>query len=96
MTIEGGTAKWLRVSLPDGQAGYVTQGSFERIGKALRSESINVPTPLLDEAHPKAAIITTLAPGATIRVLAQLPNFLLVRGEAGETGWLLKSGNRVQ
>ncbi|MEZ0483779.1 peptidoglycan DD-metalloendopeptidase family protein [Fibrella aquatica] len=90
MTVQGGTANWLRVLLPNGQAGYVAKGSFESIEKPVRSESINVPTPLLDEAHPAAAVITTLSVGTSVRVLAQLPNFLLVRGETGQTGWLLR------
>lgn len=93
MTVQGGTAKWLRVSLPTGQVGYVAQETFEPIDKALRSESISLPTPLLDEADPKAAVITTLATGAMVRVLAQLPNFLLVRGEGGLTGWVLRPGS---
>lgn len=96
MTIQGGTAKWLRIALPNGLAGYIAQGSFETIGKALKSEAIHVPTPLLDEAHPEAAVLATLAVGTTIRVLAQLPNFLLVRNEAGQTGWVLRPGGRIQ
>ncbi|RYF74870.1 MAG: M23 family peptidase [Cytophagaceae bacterium] len=96
MTIQGGTAKWLRVALPNGQAGYVAQGSFEPIDKAIRNEALNVPTPLLDEAHPQAAVITTLNAGTTVRVLARLPNFLLVRGETGQTGWLLRPSRNAQ
>lgn len=92
MTVQGGTARWLRVSLPNGLAGYVAQGSFEGVNKAIRSELLRVPTPLLDEAHPQAAVMTTLAEGTTVRVLAQMPNFLLVRAEAGQTGWLLRPG----
>lgn len=93
MTVQGGTAKWVRVLLPTGEAGYVAQETFEPIGKALRATSISAPTLLLDEAHPKAAVITTLVAGATVRVLAQLPNFLLVRGEGGLTGWVIRPGS---
>lgn len=96
LTIQGGTARWLRVSLPNGKVGYVAQGSFEAIDKPIRSEALNVPTPLLDEAYPQAAVITTLAQGTTVRVLAQLPNFLLVRGETGQTGWLLRPTKPAQ
>lgn len=96
LTIQGGTARWLRVSLPNGQAGYVAQGSFETIDKPIRREALNVPTLLLDEAHPQAAVITTLTEGTMVRVLAQLPNFLLVRDDAGQTGWLLRANKVAQ
>lgn len=90
ITVQGGTANWLRVSLPNGDMGYMARESVEPINKPTRTETINVPTPLLDEAHPRAAVITNLAAGATVRVLAQLPNFLLVQGSTGQTGWLLR------
>ncbi|XWW46035.1 M23 family metallopeptidase [Fibrella sp. USSR17] len=93
LTVQGGTAKWLRVALPNGSTGYVLRESFEPIGKPIRTELVGVPTPLLDEAHPRAAVITTLTAGVTVRVLAQLPNFLLVQGTAGQIGWLLKPGS---
>ncbi|CCG99331.1 Peptidase M23 [Fibrella aestuarina BUZ 2] len=89
LTVLGGHADWLRVGLPNGVAGYVAKGSFEAINQPLRTESLPTPRPLLDEAHPQAAILRYLPANATVRVLAQLPNFWLVRTAAGQTGWLL-------
>ncbi|MEZ0538988.1 peptidoglycan DD-metalloendopeptidase family protein [Fibrella arboris] len=90
VVVQGGTARWLRVSLPSGQTGYIAQGSFESIDKPIRSEVLNAPTSLLDEAHPKAAVSAILPSGSTVRIVAQQPNFLLVRAESGQTGWLLR------
>lgn len=89
LTLLGGTAYWLRVSLPTGQVGYVANGTVEPLTKALRTERLPVTTPLLDEAHPRAAIIQTLPSGSTVTVLAQMPNFLLVKTEARQVGWVL-------
>jgi peptidoglycan LD-endopeptidase LytH len=90
LTILGGTSAWLRVALPNGVAGYVAEGSFERLSNAIRTETLPTQTPLLDEAHPQAAIIRYLPVNALVRVLAQLPNFWLIRTQQGETGWVLR------
>lgn len=90
LTVLGGHTGWLRVSLPNGMAGYVAQSSVEAIGQPIRTELLPTSRPLLDEAYPQAAIIRYLPVNATVRVLAQLPNFWLVRTTTGQTGWLLR------
>jgi peptidoglycan LD-endopeptidase LytH len=90
LTVLGGTDDWLRVGLPNGVVGYVASGSFEPIRQAIRTETLPTQTPLLDEAHPQAAIIRYLPVNALVRVLAQLPNFWLIRTQQGETGWVLR------
>ena len=94
LTILGGTTEWLRVSTATGVAGpiqgYVAKGSFEPVGQPLRTETLRESLPLLDEAHPQAAITRYLPANASVRVLAQLPNFWLVRTTSGQTGWVLR------
>lgn len=90
LTVLGGTTEWLRVSTANGVAGYVAKGSFEPVSQPIRTETLPDGPPLLDEAHPQAAIIRYLPPNALVRVLAQLPNFWLVRTTSGQTGWVLR------
>ncbi len=90
LTILGGTAYWLRVALPGGQVGYIASQSVESIQKPLIVNQLPAATLLLDEAHPRAAIIRTLPVGSSVAVLAQMPNFWLVKTTTGQVGWLLK------
>jgi peptidoglycan LD-endopeptidase LytH len=90
LTILGGTAYWLRVALPNGQSGYLTNDSLEPLTKPLRTDQLPITTPLLDEAHPRAAVICTLPAGSSVTVLAQMPNFWLVKSPMGQVGWLLR------
>jgi peptidoglycan LD-endopeptidase LytH len=90
LTVLGGTSEWLRVGLPSGVVGYVAGGSFEPIRQVIRTETLPAATPLLDEAHPQAAIMRYLPAQSGVRVLAQLPNFWLIRTQQGQTGWLLR------
>ncbi|MBO0938553.1 M23 family metallopeptidase [Fibrella sp. HMF5335] len=92
LTILGGTANWLRVGLPTGQTGYVARETVEVLAKPLRTDQLPAAMPLLDEAHPRAAVIQTLPAGSSVAVLGQVPNFWLIRTTAGQTGWLLRPG----
>ena len=94
LTILGGTAAWLRVSLPTGQSGYVSREAVEPLSKPFRTDQLPTAAPLLDEAHPRAAIIQTLPAGSAVAVLGQIPNFWLIRTTAGQTGWLLKGSRQ--
>ncbi|MBO0933075.1 peptidoglycan DD-metalloendopeptidase family protein [Fibrella aquatilis] len=92
LTILGGTANWLRVSLPTGQPGYVARDAVEALAKPLRTDQLTTPAALLDEAHPRAAVIQTLPAGSSVAVLGQIPNFWFIKTTAGQTGWLLRQG----
>lgn len=88
LTILGGTASWLRVGLPGGQIGYMANQSVEPLQEPLITNQLFVATALFDEAHPRAAIICTLPVGSSVAVLAQMPNFWLVKTTTGQVGWL--------
>ena len=89
LTILGGTANWLRVGLPGGLIGYMANQSIEPLQKPLIINQLPIAAFLLDEAHPRAAIIRTLPAGSSVAVLAQMPNFWLVKTTTGQVGWLL-------
>ena len=89
LTIVGGTAAWLRVELPDGLTGYVTNADTEPATRPLRTLTLPAPRKLLDAADPSAATIDTLPSGSAVEVLAGNGPFLLVRRTGGQTGWLM-------
>lgn len=86
----GGTSVWLRVELPDGRMGYVTNTSVEPALKSLRRVPLSSPTNLLDAADPRAAVIQQLPGNTVVEVLALAGNFQLVRVSGGVTGWILR------
>jgi len=87
----GGTSVWLRVELPDGRMGYVTNTSVESAVKSLRRMPLSRPTDLLDAADPRAAIIQELPSNTVVEVLAIAGDFQLVRVSGGITGWIVRS-----
>ncbi len=87
----GGTAVWLRVELPDGRMGYVTNASVESANKSLRRVPLPQPTALLDAADPRAAVIQELPGNTVVEVLALAGDFQLVRVSGGVTGWISRT-----
>lgn len=86
----GGTTVWLRVELPDGRMGYVTNTSVESAAKSLRRVPLPQPTALLDAADLRAAVIQELPGNTVVEVLALAGNFQLVRVAGGVTGWIVR------
>lgn len=89
LVIIGGTDVWLRVELPDGLTGYITSNSTEVDNRPLRRLTLTTPSDLVDAADAQAAVIKAIPTNATVDVLATANSFQLVRGQDGQTGWLV-------
>ena len=89
LTAVGGTETWLRVELPDGLMGYVASQTVETLKRPLRNLTLANTGTLLDAAASDAATIKTLPTGTKVDILATTGSFQLVRGNEGQTGWLL-------
>jgi peptidoglycan LD-endopeptidase LytH len=91
LTLLGGTADWLRVELPDGRMGYVSNSVIESAGRALRRVPLTSSTSLLDAADSRAAVICELPGNTVVDVLGIAGDFQLVRVTGGLIGWLQRS-----
>ncbi len=90
----GGSGSWYRVQLADGRQGYISGSLLEGVEKPLQSLKLKREAPLLETSNPEAAAKQTLTPDSTVRVLAKLDDFWLVKDQKGETGWIPASATR--
>ncbi len=88
MQVLGMNAEWARVRLPDGGSGYVDADRVEPADAALASSVTSGEASL--RAGPAAAseIIATLRAGEAVSVQGRFGDFLLVRTDRGQTGWI--------
>jgi murein DD-endopeptidase MepM/ murein hydrolase activator NlpD len=86
-TINAATDDWYKVTLPDGEAGYVSSGPVNKVS-ALRSISLKTTQPLFDRPDSVlAATKATIAVGNKVQVMGTFKNYYLVDVD-GETGWI--------
>lgn len=88
LTILGGTADWLRVELPDGISGYLTNSSVVPVSRSIRQLTLNKPTNLIEAAVPSAAVIETLPAGALVELLGVFNGYQLIRQRNRLVGWI--------
>ncbi len=77
-----------RVELPDGNHGFLPEGSTQAASVPLRSVVLPDSLPLLDAPLPDALAIERLPAGARIGVLGRFEQFSLARTGGGRLGWL--------
>ncbi|OIN58565.1 M23 family metallopeptidase [Arsenicibacter rosenii] len=88
LTILGGTADWLRVALPDGITGYLSNNAVETAARSLRQLTLNKPTDLVESAVPSAAVVDRLPAGAVVDVLGAFNGYQLIRQRNRMVGWI--------
>lgn len=87
---EAATAGWYRVSLPDGQEGFVASSNVSSATSPVKNASLKNEQPLLDEPNYSAAKKTTLAAGQQVNILAGYKDFYYIKDNKTEEGWLAK------
>ncbi|MGV3539164.1 MAG: peptidoglycan DD-metalloendopeptidase family protein [Rufibacter sp.] len=91
LQVVAGSSSWYRVALPNGQQGYVASSLVEPLDKPLQTIRLRRKAFLLDASDAAAAAKLTLSTDTTVRVLAKLPDFWLVRGPNETVGWVEKA-----
>ncbi|RFZ85524.1 M23 family peptidase [Mucilaginibacter terrenus] len=87
MTVEAATDSWYKVSLPDGQHGYISSRSVTATDN-IRSLTLKADQPLYNTPdRASAASKKVLAAGEKVNLLATYRNYLLVKSN-GDTGWI--------
>jgi murein DD-endopeptidase MepM/ murein hydrolase activator NlpD len=86
--VQGATARWYRVRLPDDRAGFLPAATTRTVDVPLRSERRAVASPIRDRPMPAAATLGYVEPDRPVPVLGSFSDYLLVRATTGKTGWL--------
>ena len=86
--VQGATASWYRVRLPDDRAGFVPAATTRPVDVPLRSERRAGASPIRDRPTPAAATLDYVEPDRPVPVLGRFNDYLLVRAATGKTGWL--------
>jgi peptidoglycan LD-endopeptidase LytH len=86
--VQGATASWYRVRLPDDRAGFVPAATTRAANVPLRSERRTVASPIRDRPTPAAATLGHVDPDRPLPVLGRFNDYLLVQVATGRTGWL--------
>jgi murein DD-endopeptidase MepM/ murein hydrolase activator NlpD len=88
--VQGATAGWYRVRLPDDRAGFVPAATTRAASVPLRSERRAVASPVRDQPTPAAATLEQVGPERPVPVLGRFNDYLLVQVASGRTGWLAR------
>ncbi len=91
LRIEAATGSQYKVSLPDGQKGYVSSGTINSIADPLRRMKLTKNAALLDAPDSLAGRKTVLETGISISVLANFRKFYFVSAGEGRNGWIEKN-----
>jgi murein DD-endopeptidase MepM/ murein hydrolase activator NlpD len=86
--VQGATAGWYRVRLPDDRAGFVPAAATRAASMPLRSERRAAASPVRDRPTAAAATLGHVDPGSPVPVLGRFNDYLLVQLTTGRTGWL--------
>jgi murein DD-endopeptidase MepM/ murein hydrolase activator NlpD len=78
----------LRVVLPDGASGYVPADAVRPTDPPMRQQLLAGDTVLRERPLPDAAPANVLPGAVTVQVIGRFGEFELVRGPAGESGWI--------
>ena len=87
LQVDGATASWFRVRLPDGATGYVPARLVESIARPVRRTDVAAGTPLRDRPSADAAVIAT-AQGGPLPVIGVFADYALVETGEGQTAWV--------
>jgi murein DD-endopeptidase MepM/ murein hydrolase activator NlpD len=87
LRVWGASARWYRVTLPEGGSGYVATRDTEP-ATPLRSAALADSARVLDQPASSGNVIDELAPGSEVPVLGEFGEFLYIRTPAGRNGWL--------
>jgi murein DD-endopeptidase MepM/ murein hydrolase activator NlpD len=89
LLVEAATDSWYKAKLPDGTTGYLPDKGLSSVTTGIRSIKLK-PTQLAlyDQPITPAPIKKTLDSGSIVNLLGKFEDFLLVKDEDAETGWV--------
>jgi murein DD-endopeptidase MepM/ murein hydrolase activator NlpD/SH3-like domain-containing protein len=87
---DAATGSWYKVSLPDGEKGFVISSAITAVSSPVRQVSLKTEQPLLDGPNDIAARKTTLLKGEPISILAVYKDFFFVKDRNNKEGWISK------
>lgn len=88
--VDGASADWYRVRTPDGPA-YVASRRLESIAVPIRRLRLTSPVALFLEPAPTAVIVAEVEANASLEVLAEEEEYVLVRRATGERpAWIAR------
>lgn len=90
LKVEAATAGLYKVSLPDGEKGFISSSAVTSVSSPVRKSSLKTSQSLLDEPNDFAAKKATLPAGASINILANYKDFYFVKNSDTEEGWISK------
>jgi len=93
MKVIGTIGSMLRVALPNGLIGYVSESDVESVEAPIMSYAVNKSYELLDAPMVNAVVTKELSQVETIAVLALHKDFLFVRTSLGNVGWISTLSN---
>jgi murein DD-endopeptidase MepM/ murein hydrolase activator NlpD len=86
--VQGATASWYRVRLPDDRAGFVPAATTRAATVPLWRERRAIASPIRDLPAPAAATLGHVDPDRPVPVLGRFDGYLFVEATPGRTGWL--------
>jgi murein DD-endopeptidase MepM/ murein hydrolase activator NlpD len=89
VAITAATRNWYKVTLPNGEAGFLPGNVITSINNPLKKLTLKSATGLLDQPDSTAARKKLLTPGNTVNVLASFKDFYYVDA-ANVEGWIEK------
>jgi peptidoglycan LD-endopeptidase LytH len=87
--IEGATDNWYKVSLPNGQTGYVDHSTVSSL-KKIKNHLLHIQQPLYDKPDTSAARKTILAKGENVDVIGVFGDYYFVNTKDEMYGWIFK------
>ena len=88
--VEAATSKWYKVSLPNGQPGFIRHTQLSETEKRLRIFSLKTTVPLLEKPDSTAPKKTSIPTGETVDILGNFGDYYLVKTQENVTGWITK------
>lgn len=85
---QAGTDDWFRIILPDGTKGFVYSSLIEPLTSPIETETIKNDAVIYDHANALAAVMDSVFAGSTINLFGKFNDFLLVKNEKGNLGWI--------
>jgi len=86
--VEGATADWYRVGLPDGTRGFVIARGTQALETPIRRHQLDVTTRVRQRPGSTSTPIADLEPDVRVPVLGQYDEHLLIRTPGGREGWV--------
>lgn len=90
LRVEAATSDWLKVSLPNGQPGFIKHSMVNDLNKPLRHLTLKSAVALFEKPDSLAAKKTSISSGETVDILGNFEAYHFVKTSQNITGWISK------